>query len=69
MCFLQIKSEALLQNLKVHDFLHDYGNLNVFEKYDVDKYLSSLGIYVPGEYAGRKIGEKLLEARSVYRIN
>lgn len=48
--------------------LHNHGNFDVFEKYGVDEYLSSFGMYVPQKYAGRKIGEKLLEARSVYKF-
>lgn len=63
---LQIKSESFLQNLRVYSILHDYGNFDVFAKYGVDKYLSSFGMYVPKKFAGRKIGQKLLEARLAF---
>lgn len=49
--------------MRVVAVLHDHGNFDVFEKYGVDKCLSSWGVYVPKKFAGRKIGEKLLEAR------
>lgn len=58
----EITSEAFLQNLKVWSILYNYGNFDVFEKYGVDEYLSSFGMHVPKEYAGRKIGENLLTA-------
>lgn len=63
--FLQIKSKSFMQNMKVYSILHNHGNFDVFAKYGVDSYLSSFGVYVPREYAGRKIGEKILEARLI----
>lgn len=43
--------------------LGKHGNFNVYDKYGVDKYLTAFGVFVPKKYGGRKIGEKLLEAR------
>ncbi|KAJ6641378.1 hypothetical protein Bhyg_06317, partial [Pseudolycoriella hygida] len=57
-----VKSKSLIQIFKVWKALETYGNFNVFERYGVNEYLSSLGMYVPKKFAGRKIGEKLLEA-------
>ncbi|KAG4073891.1 hypothetical protein HA402_014096 [Bradysia odoriphaga] len=57
-----IKSEAFLQNMRVFSILSDYGNFDVFDKYGVEEYLSSFGMCVTKEYAGRKIGENLLKA-------
>lgn len=58
-----MKSESFLQNMRVYSILHEYGKFDVFAKYGVDKYLSSFGMSVPKKYKGRKIGEKMLEAR------
>ncbi|XP_037043931.1 uncharacterized protein LOC119079933 [Bradysia coprophila] len=57
-----IKSETFMQNMRVLSILSDYGNFDVFDKYGVEQYLSSFGMCVAKEYAGRKIGENLLKA-------
>lgn len=38
-------------------------NYNVFEKYNVDVFMSELGLSVAREYRGRGIGEHILRAR------
>ncbi|GJQ70241.1 hypothetical protein Trydic_g22692 [Trypoxylus dichotomus] len=47
--------------LMVLDFIQENGKL--FEKFGIDKYLYSFGLYVSPEYRGQNIGANLLEAR------
>lgn len=43
-----------------------YKDINIFELYGVDKYLSSFGLYVVQKYRGRGIGEQLLRTRKSF---
>lgn len=40
-----------------------YENFNVFQKYNVDEYMSAFGLSVSREYRGRAIGEHILRSR------
>lgn len=47
--------------MKIFEVL--YKDLDMFDKYETDAYLTSFGLSVSREYRGRGIGERLLEAR------
>lgn len=65
-----IKSPKFKHNLRVIDILHNHEHFDVFEKYGVDKYLTSFGMFVSKKFSGRKIGEKLSLARlDVFRFS
>lgn len=40
-----------------------YENVNPFEKYGIDKYLSCMCLSVAPDYRGLNIGQRLLEAQ------
>lgn len=40
-----------------------YENYNPYEKYNVDKYMASLGLSVDRKYRGRSIGDHFLSTR------
>lgn len=44
-------------------------NVNMFEKYNVDKYLGCICMSVAPQYQGLSIGQRLLEARYVYSLS
>lgn len=41
-------------------------DLNLFEKYNVNSYMSAFGLCVSKKYRGRRIGLELLKARYAY---
>nr|CAD7461019.1 unnamed protein product [Timema tahoe] len=43
---------------------HIEGQVNVFEKYNVNEYMTALGLSVSREFRGQKLGLELLKARS-----
>lgn len=43
-----------------------YEDFDPFEHYNVDKYLSSVGLVVSTKYRGRNIGEQFLQVRRVF---
>lgn len=59
--FVQCKSPVTRDTLDAMALL--YRDFDVFERYGVDKYLSSLGLSVDPKYRGRGIGRQLLLAR------
>lgn len=62
-CFdlMQCKSPITRNVLDTMSLL--YQNFDVFERYGVDKYLSSIGLSVDSKYRGRGIGRQFMLAR------
>ncbi|XP_052738782.1 uncharacterized protein LOC128198301 [Bicyclus anynana] len=58
---LQFKNEKLLKYMMIR--ANSKKLVDVFEYYDVDKYLTSNGLNVLSEHRGQNIGARLIEAR------
>lgn len=58
---IQPEGETWKYIFKCYKYIYD--QFNVFDSYNVDKYLSALGLLVDRKYRGRKIGEQILRAR------
>lgn len=62
----QSKSKITDTIMKVLDV--SYKDFDVYKVYGTREYLSSLGLTVSREFRGRRIGQRLLEARYVYSV-
>lgn len=62
--------EEILNSSESKDFINIYkivkiynDKVSIFEKYNVDHYMASLGLSVDPKYRGIALGQKMLEAR------
>lgn len=61
--FLCLQPEGAKWRYILKGFVHLVDQFNVFDHYNVDKYLSGIGCLVNRKYRGRGIGGQILRAR------
>lgn len=57
----QSKSKGFTDMLKIFDIC--YASFSPYEKYGVNEYMGSLGLFVDRKYRGLALGTRLLEGR------